>query len=104
MDDNAYESVVAEHYKKRNRCGSHIQKFFNKKESKTRRWMFRDSFGAHSAPVEVASILWKVFDRKPPVTSMPNGILIDKRMGERQSMHCDDKAMYCKIAGKFLLL
>jgi hypothetical protein len=104
MDDNAYESVVAEHFNKRNRYGSNIQKFSNDEKSQTLRKMFRNSFGAHSAPSEVATILWKLFGRSEPVTVHPNGILIETSMDERQSIHCDDKDMYKKISGKFLLL
>ena len=107
MDANEYKSCVDNHYQIRNNNGSgsaNIQKYFNDPKAAKLRWMFRDSLGDYSAPSQVASILWKLFGHSPPVTSKPNGILIDKTMRERQSMHCDDKNMYRKIAGKFLLL
>ena len=103
MDNNVYKSVVDKHYKKRY-AGNNIQKYYDEKDSQYRRKMFRNSFVAHSAPSEVATLLWKLFGRPEPVTVHSNAILIETSMDERQSIHCDDKDMYEKISGKFLLL
>jgi hypothetical protein len=101
MDAKEYKSCVDKHYKNRNNNGSaNIQKYYNNRKSLKLRWMFRDSLDDYSAPSQVASILWKLFGRSPPVTSKANAILIDARMKERQSLHCDDKNMYHKIASK----
>ena len=66
--------------------------------------MYRNSFSKSEAPWQVASLLWDLFGRAPPMTCKPNAIMIAKDMKERQCIHCDDKSMYSKIARKFLII
>ena len=107
---NVFEPMSAESYTysvgkySRKNDGYYIQKFSDVEASKYKRRMYRNSFSEAEAPWQVASLLWDIFGRAPPMTSTPNGILIDHDMKERQSIHCDDKSMYSKIASKFLII
>ena len=49
--------------------------------------MYRNSFSKSEAPWQVASLLWDLFGRAPPMTCKPNAIMIAKDMKERQCIH-----------------